>query len=710
MLLSLSVNRLFSSQSRRRRNRRAATAQVELSEPRRCLSATATADPGIDEVIEDEFVGFDAVWFDDADYAYTDLSYDWYPNFDAEFDFSGDDESDWIVSDWTEYDGWYVYDTWTDAEWIDDGWFSLEDDAFKVDDSWYEFDVVTYDWSDDSFGFDTEWFWYEDYAWAADDEFWSFGDDALLPDEDLEYSFGNDALIPDEDLVLFDEFEIYDYEYFDAFADSHWLDEGIIFDVGDEFACELFFLDDVVVEDVLFVDDLSAGDASFDVDMLDADFGSGEVFVEQVVFEDEFVFVDFTTFEDDTFFEVEFDDVAVFEDDVFFESEFEVIGFEDEFFEVVFVEVSASEDDAFFEDVFADIVGFDDDAFLEDGFVDAVDQPGLEFFDSIETPDITVDSGLSDVGGTDAVSGDLKGDSKLLDAKVDVFDTFDVQAGPLESVDGTDDLAVFTTGNGAKADGGNDAFALNGSLDISTASPVGPGIGEADESGVREVGLNDRSRTGSKVDNPIRAETRRGSLAALARHQHDSDGVDRTQPNRRSVNNVLARQLHSHTQERRATAEGENTPSGKERSERTIPLMSHSPQWAQQVLTQQSPDAVTAQQRSARSRFDFRMSRAAAQASRLTTQPRSESQDVSYDATLLAFEHPSLSMQLDGLSMPTHNEGHEVSEIHEGQPGYAQMVSAAGTVALTGAAGVHFTQRRGWSMLLRFARALLGRI
>ena len=820
MLLSLSVNRLFSSQSsRRRRNRRAAAAQVEQTEPRRCLSATAIADPGIDEAIEDEFVDFDAVWFDDADYAYADLSYDWFPDFDdSEFEFSGDDDTDWIVSDWTESEGWYEYDTWTDAEWVDDGWFSLEEDGYDVDDNWFEFDVVSYDWSDDSFGFDTEWLWYEDYAWAADDDFWSFGDDALVPDEDLEYPFGNDALIPDEDLVLFDEFafdvfESFEYEYVDVFTDAHAMDEGIIFDIGDGFTCELFFLDEVAVEDILLADELSPGDGTaFDIDLFDAEFGNGEVIIEQVVFEDEFVFVDFATFEDDTFFQDEFVDVGAFEDDSFFEVVFvevatfedgaffgdefvdfigsdddtlfevvfvevatfeddtffedvfvEVVGFEDDaFFDVVFVDIAAFEGEAFLDNVFVDIVGFDDNAFFEDGFVDVVDQPGLEFFDSIETPAITVDSGLSDIGGTDALSGDfiaefgdsisesfvdgftfdtesidefsgdfgadpiqsdnsfgseisdggLKGDSEPIDAKAVVFDTsFDIQGGLGEFVDDTGGLAEFTTADDAKAVGGSDAFALNGSVDITPASFAGLGISEAGDSAVdaREVGRNGRTgRTASEVDNPIRAEAGSGSLAALARRQRDSGRGDRAQPSRRSVDSVLAHRLHAHAQKRHVTAAGENTQPGTERS---VPLVSQSPQRAQQLLTQQSSDAVTAQQRSARSRFDFRMSRAAAQASRLTTQPRSASRDVSYDATLLAFEHPALSMQLDGLSMPTHDHDHAGdSEIHEGQPGYAQMVSAAGTIAITGAAGVHFTQRRGWSMLLRFVRALLGRI
>jgi hypothetical protein len=587
-------------------------------------------------------------------------------------------------------------------------------------------------------------------------------------------------------------FETFEYEYVDAFADAHALDEGIIFDVGDGFTCELFFLDDVAVEDILLADDLSPGDGTaFDIDLFDGEFGSGEVIIQQVDFEDEFVFVDFATFEDDTFFGDEFVEVVGFEDVAFFDVVFvDFATFEDgAFFGDGFVDVAGFDDAAFFEDVFVNIVGFDDDAFFddaffEDGFVDVAGQSSLESFDFIETPSITVDSGLFDIGGTDAVSGDfiaefgdsiselfidgfsfdaefidefsgdfgadpiqsdnsfgseipdggLKGDSESIDARADVFDTsFDIQGGLGESVDDTGGLDEFTTADDAKAVGGSDAFALNGSVDIGVASFTEFGISEAGDStaDAREVGLNGRSgRPASEVemsgnesgresfeanreagDNPIRTEAGSGSLAALARRQRDSGRGDRAQPSRRSVDSVLAHRLHAHAQKRHVTAAGENTQPGTERSKRTVPLVSQSPQRVQQLLTQQSSDAVTAQQRSARSRFDFRMSRAAAQASRLTTHPRSASRDVSYDATLLAFEHPALSMQLDGLSMPTHDQDHAgVSEIHEGQPGYAQMVSAAGTIAITGAAGVQFTQRRGWSMLLRFVRALLGRI
>ena len=721
MLLSISVNRLFSSQSsRRRRNRRAATAQVELAEPRRCLSATAIADPGIDEAIEAEFVGFDAVWFDDADYAYADLDYDWYPDFDdAQFNFSGDDNSDWVVSDWTEFEGWYEYDTWefdtwTDAEWIDDGWFSLEEDGFDVDDTWYDFDVVSYDWSDDSFGFDTQWLWYEDSAWSADDEFWSFGDDALVPDEDLEYSFGNDALIPVEDLALFDVFETYEYEYVDVFPDAHAMDEGIFFDVGDGFTYELFFVDDLAVEDSLRADDLSTADgAAFDIDLFDDEFGSGQVIIEQVVFEDEFVFVEVTTFGDNTFFDDGFVEVAAFEDDTFFDD--------------VFVGFATFEDVAFSEVAFVEVGGFEDDVFIEETFAELF---GQSF----------------DIEGTDSGSGDqiaefgdniseLFFDTFTIDTKpVDEFsDDFAVDPTPSDNSPGSEiptgglkggsgGLAEFTTVDDAKSVGGNDLFALNGSVNVASVSFAGPGISETGDStaDTPDVGLNGRSgRPASDVESSARESGRQafesnretGSLDALSRRQRDSGRGDRDQPTRRSVDTVLAHRLRSHAQERHVAAADENTQPGRTSSERTMPLVSQSPQRAQQLLTQQSSDEVVAQQRSARSRFDFRMSRAAAQASRLTTQPRSESQDVSYDATLLAFEHPAMSMQLDGLSMPTHDQDRDgVSEIHEGQPGYAQMVSAAGTIAITGAAGVHFTQRRGWSMLLRFVRALLGRI
>lgn len=777
MLLSISLERLLSSQSSRRRGSRrpGVFAQIEQTEPRLCLSATAVADPGFD-AFEDEYSEFEAVWFEaDAD-AYSDDFGDWseqsywyedywYDDFaDAEFSYSDEFVSDWFIGE-----SWYESDTWTDAGWYGDAW---------VTDGWID-NASDWNWDADTSGWDGDWFWSEDYAWAADDEFWFFGDDALLPDEDVEFPFGNDALIPTDLPVLYGEFttDVYETVEFDFADDAHAMEEGIVFESADGFTCELFFEDDTAVTEILLAGDSFTfeNDTAFDVDYFEDDFGSSDFSSDEVVFVDEFVFINDTAYTDGMFFDDAFydDTSGDFWDDQFVDvsfsadfgpdsfttfdsytgdSDFELVvdsGKESVTVDVLVLDATIADavsGDFIIEvqdlvtEVIADVHGLNADFaadFSADGsfgseILDVIVEVDSESIDGKTSPVISsitvvssVDSFADDPGsiaGFDDASGAFDADT-FADAG-----TFDDAAGTFDDGTGTFGDAVdgFADGPDAKlplkdagivadtfdtpqfdftavvaSESGDIQVAAIGPGDAALAFVIGPESVQGDVT-------PEKSEAG---DNPVKGEALTGSLADAARDRRNAGHGDRTYQGRKDVNNRLARRLKSRGRAGHISADQVDQQTGTGRSEREIPLTSAPvSEQAQPQLTQQSATAAN-YQRSAHSRLDRMIRAAAAQASRLTSQSGSESRNVSFDAALLAFEHPSLSMQLDGLPLPDNGDIEDgASESHGRQHGYAQMASAAGTIAIAGAAGVHFTQRRGWSMLLRIVRALLGRI
>lgn len=108
--------------------------------------------------------------------------------------------------------------------------------------------------------------------------------------------------------------------------------------------------------------------------------------------------------------------------------------------------------------------------------------------------------------------------------------------------------------------------------------------------------------------------------------------------------------------------------------------------------------------------IDYRLNRNSSRVARLTSRAVDDNgaMESGYVQTLLALEHPSLSMRLSEL--PDIDSDVFGEDATQDRPTYAQMASAGGTVLISGAAGVQFTQRRGWSVFWRIVRRVLGRV
>lgn len=754
MLLSLSLNRLFSGQPSRRRHLRAASAAVEATEPRLCLSATTPMDGdfGNDadfEYEELELVWYDAWWFESDE----DIWDDWSDEFDVEeeFAFETGEWSSWkITDDWYDLETTWESDTTWEDDWSDEAW----DDGFVVDDFWFEHDVVVWDWADESdwgdtsFDWDSGW-WYEDVA-VVETEGRPFGNDALMPIDEDDIPFDDDGLIPADEFVLYDEFvvEVYetvefdfvDFDFAEEF-DTHTMSEDFESNMIDDFTCELFFIDDVEVADILTTDSFAADDEFvfaadvFEVAEFDAvedDFVADEFVAEEIVFVDEFVFVD----PGESFV----DDITESDwDDLFVDASFDDAGFasiddfipEDAPVETDF-ELVVSTDT---ESVVVDVVVLDDTLkeTVSDDFIAEVESVVIDAIADVHALNEDFVSLTTDVDGKSDASDSLV--SEIVDVVVEVDS---------ESIGGKDTPVVTSVTVVSElvdsTDGADDILDFEEALDDSASPPKGEPVDDIvtspsllfvglspDEAGSTEALVGDAEEFTSNSELAIN-ESGDGSVAVVASlqqtdqtvgeglvadalpegHVSSSEKIQRKGPQTRSVvRDVLTRKLQTAARKGRVA----DTAASQTVLQPTanIPVTEQNAVRLSADATPQSSTASATQRQTSQTQFSFRLSRAAAQASRLTTQ--SDGQSISYDATLLAFEHSALSMQLDGLTQPVvDGEFDDAIEQRDSQPGYAQMVSAAGTLAIGGAAGVHFTQRRGWSMLLRCVRALIGRI
>lgn len=710
-----------------------------------------------DWMTTDEFV-VDEVWEEDA--AFED---EWFV----------DDEwyvDDVIVLEFDEFEYDVVWEEAASGESEDDLYFGDDallpeeeffgDDALIPDDDFEMVDVWDASYEEDATLWSSDWIiveyvdFVEDYGYEED---FGFEDDGFAEDIFVfEFDVDDTADSWDESEVWYDE-QVDDFtatEFADTHSDDYWTEEYFeeVSYTEDVFA-ESFF-DEVDVFDSGFDFELTSEETDlFETDIVEFDYDYIEIYEEWTFDEDsgeyeltyvETVFVD-VIFEDEftqDFFTEEFVDVSI--DTETFEPEFDFDGFDDfapsEFEDAVVINEPIAED-VFFEETIGDEFGSDD-----------------LVADEVQFDDFVLDEFTADEFSGDEFVVEDFGESGF----VDVQDSFEPDFGS-ELTEVTIITDEFVAPDPFESDAFLSDAAINELADLGPTfdEPENGGFGDFSDALVKEFTepvaevQEDQSNTNSPVRRSIRnsnttdgitegtdgtSDRGFGATTQFVSQSGDSrttgrslrlngdalalvvntgrwqkrshrDGFDRAVHEINLLRKSQRQGRHEGRHDVKASqAAGQNSPVETGRTatpQQQIPVVAGTR--VSIVTPAQQREMVAVNQRRLPGHFTFSLARATEQLSRLNSasNPGQRDLQVNYNATMLALQHPGFAMQLSGLSDAADHDG---ADDQSAPATYAQIASATGATILTGAAGIQFGQRRGWSALFKALRRLVVRV